>query len=81
MRSVMDMQALMNIGIGIVLAGIGWFSRQIWEAVKELRRDLHEIEVDLPKSYVRKDEFADSVKEIKAMLEKIFDRLENKADK
>lgn len=78
---MIEPQSLMNMGIGVVLAGIGWFSRQIWEAVKELRRDLHEIEVDLPKSYVRKDEFAESVKEIKAMLEKIFDRLENKADK
>jgi len=77
----MEPQSLLNIGVGVILAGIGWFSRQIWEAVNELRRNVHEIEVDLPKSYVRKDEFADSVKEIKAMLEKIFDRLENKADK
>jgi predicted RNA-binding protein with EMAP domain len=78
---VIEPQSLMNIAIGVALSAIGWFSRQIWEAVKELRRDLHEIEVDLPKSYVRKDEFADSVKEIKAMLEKIFDRLDGKADK
>ena len=77
----MDMQSLMNIGVGVGLAAIGWFSRQVWEAVNQLRRDLHEIEVDLPKSYVRKDEFADSIKEIKTMLEKIFDRLEGKADK
>jgi hypothetical protein len=77
----MELQSLLNIGVGVILAGIGWFSRQIWEAVNELRKNVHEIEVDLPKSYVRKDEFADSVKEIKAMLEKIFDRLENKADK
>jgi hypothetical protein len=77
----MELQFLLNIGVGVILAGIGWFSRQIWEAVNELRKNVHEIEVDLPKSYVRKDEFADSVKEIKAMLEKIFDRLENKADK
>jgi aspartate aminotransferase-like enzyme len=77
----MELQSLLNIGVGVILAGIGWFSRQIWEAVNELRRNVHEIEVDLPKSFVRKDEFADSVKEIKAMLEKIFDRLENKADK
>lgn len=77
----MELQSLMNIGVGIVLAGVGWFSRQIWDAVAELRKDIHEIEVDLPKTYVRKDEFVDSIKEIKAMLEKIFDRLENKADK
>ena len=77
----MELQSLLNIGVGVILAGIGWFSRQIWEAVNELRKNVHEIEVDLPKSYVRKDEFSESVKEIKAMLEKIFDRLENKADK
>ena len=55
----MELQSLLNIGVGVVLAGVGWFSRQIWEAVNELRRDVHEIEVDLPKSYVRKDEFAE----------------------
>lgn len=77
----MELQSLMNIGVGIVLAGVGWFSRQIWDAVAELRRDIHEIEVDLPKTYVRKDEFTEVIKEVKAMLEKIFDRLENKADK
>lgn len=77
----MELQSLLNIGVGVVLAGIGWFSRQIWEAVSELRRDIHEIEVDLPKSYVRKDEFAESVREIKSMLEKIFDKLDSKVDK
>jgi uncharacterized coiled-coil DUF342 family protein len=77
----MELQSLLNIGVGVVLAGVGWFSRQIWEAVNELRRDVHEIEVDLPKSYVRKDEFAESVREIKAMLEKIFDKLDSKVDK
>jgi aspartate aminotransferase-like enzyme len=77
----MELQSLLNIGVGVILAGIGWFSRQIWEAVNELRRDVHEIEVDLPKSYVRKDEFAESVREIKAMLEKIFDKLDSKVDK
>ena len=77
----MELQSLMNIGVGIVLAGVGWFSRQIWDAVSELRRDIHDIEVELPKIYVRKDEFTEVIKEVKAMLEKIFDRLENKADK
>jgi hypothetical protein len=39
------------------------------------------IEIALPTNYVRKDEFSDGVKEIKEMLGKIFDRLDNKADK
>jgi predicted RNA-binding protein with EMAP domain len=77
----MELQSLLNIGVGVVLAGVGWFSRQIWDAVSELRRDIHEIEVDLPKTYVRKDEFVESMKEVKTMLEKIFDKLDGKVDK
>ena len=77
----MDAQTLINLAGGAALASVGWFARQIWEAVNELRKDVHSLEVELPKSYIRRDEFADSMREIKAMLEKIFDRLEGKADK
>lgn len=77
----METQTLINLAAGAALAAIGWFARQIWEAVNELRRDVHSIEVELPKSYIRRDEFAESMREVKAMLEKIFDRLEGKADK
>ena len=77
----MDVQSLINFGGGIVLAGIGWFSRQVWEAVQQLRVDLHAIEVDLPKSYVQKDEHVATVKEIKILLQKIEAKLDNKMDK
>jgi hypothetical protein len=49
--------------------------------VNELRKDLHIIEVALPSNYIRKDEFAEGVKELKDICRQIFDRLENKADK
>jgi hypothetical protein len=45
--------------------------------VKELRKDLHKIEVALPREYVRKDELG----EIKALIQKIFDKLDGKVDK
>ena len=77
----MDTQPLINAALGVFLAGIGWFARQIWEAVKELREDLHRIEVDLPTSYVKRVDYAQDLAEIKALLQKIFDRLEQKADK
>ena len=46
----MDMQAIMNFVGAIAIGAGGWFAREIWGAVKELRKDLHELEVDLPKS-------------------------------
>jgi hypothetical protein len=77
----MDTQPLINAALSVILAGIGWFARQIWEAVKELRQDLHRIEVDLPSSYVKRVDYAQDLVEIKGLLHKIFERLEQKADK
>lgn len=77
----MDTQSLINIAGAGALAACGWFARQVWDAVGELRRDMHAIEIDLPKHYVRKDEFADAMKRIEDMLGKIFDKLDGKADK
>jgi len=63
------------------MAGLGWFARQLWDAVSELRRDLHKIEIDLPTNYVQKNEYAETMKRIEIMFERIFDKLEAKADK
>ena len=77
----MEPQTVVNGLLAVLLAGIGWAARELWGAVKRLREDLQKIEVALPTNYVRKDEFSEGVKEIKEMLSKIFDRLDNKADK
>jgi len=33
----MDWQTVINIGLGGVLAALGWFAREIWDSLKELR--------------------------------------------
>ena len=77
----MDPQSLINVGGGIILAGIGWWARVIWESVQRLKEDLHSIEVDLPKSYVTKDDFNITMKHIETMVQRIYDKLDGKADK
>lgn len=77
----MDTQTLINLGGAIILAGMGWLARELWGAVKELRKDLHTMEVVLPSNYIRKDEFQEGVKELKDICRQIFERLESKADK
>jgi hypothetical protein len=78
---IVDQQFLINTIAGVVLTIMGWFARVLWEAVKKLQEDLHQLEIELPSNYVRKDEFSDNMREIKDMLGKIFDRLDNKVDK
>ncbi len=77
----MDHQSLINIGGGLILAGIGWWARVIWDSVQKLKEDLHEIEVDLPKSYVSKNDLDKRMQHIEDMFQRIYDKLDGKADK
>jgi len=77
----MDHQSLINIGGGLILAGIGWWARVIWDSVQKLKEDLHEIEVDLPKTYVSKSDLDKRMQHIEDMFQRIYDKLDGKADK
>jgi hypothetical protein len=77
----MDTQTLMNIASTVAIAMGGWFAREVWGAVKELRSDLHQIEVDLPVNYVRKDDMDKRMDHIEDMFKRIYDKLDGKADK
>jgi hypothetical protein len=77
----MDHQTIVNIGGGVILAGIGWWARVIWDSVQRLKEDLHEIEVDLPKSYVSKSDLDKRMEHIESMFQRIYDKLDGKADK
>jgi hypothetical protein len=77
----MDSQHLINTALGLGFSVLGWFARELWSAVKELKSDLSKLREDLPKSYVVKDDYRDDLNEIKNMLGKIFDKLDNKQDK
>jgi chaperonin cofactor prefoldin len=77
----MDMNLIINIVLGVCLSVGGWFVRQMWDAVQNLKQDIQRIEVELPTSYVRKSDLDARLDKIDDMLEKLFDRLNSKADK
>ncbi len=77
----MEMQQIIDLGLGAVMTVIGWFAREMWGAVKELKSDLSKLREDLPKSYVSKDDYREDIRELKEIMNKVFDRLENKQDK
>jgi len=77
----MDAQTAINLVGGAILAIVGWVARQLYQSIRDLQQDIKGIEVSLPTNYVQKTEFNSSLKEIKEMLNKIFDKLDDKADK
>ena len=77
----MESQQVINVFLGIGMTVVGWFARELWAAVKELKVDLAKLREDLPKDYVSRDDYKDDIRDIKSMLAKIFEKLENKADK
>ena len=77
----METQTIINVGLGVILTIVGWFARQIWETTQNLQRDLHDLEVNLPTNYVQKSDYSETMKRIEVMFERIFDKLEQKADR
>jgi chaperonin cofactor prefoldin len=74
-------QDLFNLILGSGMAVLGWLAKTIWEAVQDLKRDIKDIEVELPTYYVRKDELDARLDKLELMLGKIYDKLETKVDK
>jgi hypothetical protein len=84
----MDWQNVINFGIGSILAIGGWFCRQLWDSVKELKADISGLRLHVSDVYVKKSEI-DTIKgdmdkrfdRIEMLLDRLFDKLESKVDK
>jgi hypothetical protein len=77
----MNYQDLINIAAGTVLTVMGWFARQLWDAVKGLQADLSALREEIAKDYTRRDDFKELATEIRQMFREISDKLDKKADK
>lgn len=73
---MLDAQALFNILASSFLAGVGWFAHSLYDSVSRLREDVHQIEVDLPKEYVRREDLDKRMEHIETMFQRIYDKVE-----
>lgn len=73
----MEPQILFNIAVGLAGFFGGWALTRIYHAIDQLDGDVRK----MPHVYVTKDDYRSDIGDIKTMLGKIFDRLDNKADK
>lgn len=74
----MDTQSLLNLLFSSAGLILGWFLRELWAAVKELKIDLAKLREELPKEYVTKDDYRQDVRELKDMISKLFDIIEKR---
>lgn len=74
----METQSLLNLLFSSAGLILGWFLRELWSAVKELKADLAKLREELPKEYVVKDDYRQDVKELKDMIARLFDILEKR---
>ena len=84
----MDWQNFINVGAGAGLGVMGWFARQLWDSVKELKNDVAAIRLHMSENYVKKSEVdgfrADMDKRfdrIELLLDRLYEKLDSKVDK
>ncbi len=81
----MDIQNIFNIIIGASLAVGGWFARQLWDAINKLRADHEDHRVKIASEYLSKLDFKGAIdnlsRDMRDNFERLFNRLDGKADK
>ena len=70
-------QTLFNWVVGVCGFLGGWILKVIWDAIKELKSDIRQIERDLPEVYVRKDDFKEAIRDIKQDMKDGFNKIDN----
>lgn len=73
----MDIQTLFNVAITLAGALGGWILNNIWQSIRVLDKDVRQ----MPVMYVTKSDYKSDISEIKMMLGRIFDKLDDKVDK
>ena len=73
----MDYQVLFNLAVAVAAFFGGWVLNSIYRSIERLDKDVR----GMPHTYVSKDDYRHDIDEIKAMLGKIFDKLEAKVDR
>lgn len=67
--------------LGLACTALGWFAREMWSAVKQLRVDLDSLRVHLANEYPSYPRLAEMLRPIVNQLDRIETALSHKADR
>lgn len=71
----MNWEQMAILALSLAFSALGWFARQMWEAVQQLRRDLSILEIKVSTDYVRYDRLKDIMQPVIESLERIEKRV------
>jgi hypothetical protein len=79
--SVSEYQWLANTLFSVCGVLLGMIVKTLWDEVKTLRKAMTELHTYINEKHVHKDDFKEFTREVREGLQRIFDRLDTKADK
>lgn len=65
------MEELLKWGIYVLTGGIAWILKSLWDAVQNLKKDVKDLEVTLPRDYMSKQDMQVMFESLMRKLEKI----------
>jgi hypothetical protein len=77
----MDIQTLINTILPLICVAIGWFCKELWTAVQNLKNDLNDLRTHLAENYVHKSDFSDRWEEVLKAVHRIEDKLDKLQEK
>ena len=84
----MDWQIIINFIAASLLSIGGWYAREQWNLVKDLKKELADLRLHVSETYTKKSEVealrVDMDKrfdKLEQMITRLFDRLDQKVDK
>jgi hypothetical protein len=72
----MDIQTLINTVLPLVCVAMGWFCKELWDAVQDLKSDLGDLRTHLAENYMLKNDFSDRWEEVLKAVHRIEDKLD-----
>jgi hypothetical protein len=76
----MDLQTLINTVLPLICVAIGWFCKELWTAVMNLKEDLAQLRAHISDNYLRKDDFSSRWEEVLKAVHRIEDKLDQLRD-
>jgi SMC interacting uncharacterized protein involved in chromosome segregation len=77
----MDIQQLFNIAASIIGAAAMWILKVIWDEIKAIKEAQDNLQKDMAKQVVLKEDYRADISDIKNMFNRILDKMDTKADK
>ena len=77
----MDALGAFQLLLAVAVSVAGWFLRSLHDDHQKLTDKFTDHEKGVMRDFVRRDDYHNDIRDIRAMLDKIFNQLNDKADK